>query len=44
MAWIVERTDGRRFVLTAAALDTEDEIDAALLPTMVAGVGLIADE
>jgi hypothetical protein len=43
MAWIVERTDGRSFVLTAAALDTEDEIDAALPPTMVAGVGLIAD-
>jgi beta-lactamase class A len=43
LAWFIERTDGRRFVLTASALDTEHPIDPAFQDTAVGSVGLVAD-
>jgi hypothetical protein len=43
LAWLLERSDHRRFVLIAAAVDPRAPLDQAVVPTVAEGIRLLTD-
>lgn len=43
LAWLLERSDDRRFVVVAAAVDPRRPLDPAVVPTVAAAIELLGD-